>query len=267
VKLQEKGVEMDPRQSMLLYPRPDNMYKKKGSLNFDLMRSKIYAQRKYNVMIPWLQICALLMIGMLIGLIASVMEYAVQFLISTKVGYTDQLIGGDKQNMASGWAFFMAYSVLFSSIGSILCVWWAPKSAGSGIPELIAYMNGIKTPGQFDLSTFFVKIIGCMSAQAAGLCLGQEGPLAHIGACAAMAVIYLPFPGFAPFHNDVYGRQFVAAGLAAGISCAFGAPIGGVLLAYELSVPNTFWKFEGLWKSFICCTTAVFMLAFMSDLY
>jgi H+/Cl- antiporter ClcA len=82
-----------------------------------------------------------------------------------------------------------------------------------------------------------------------------------------VAVLYLPFKGFEYFHNDVSRRQFISAGLAAGISCAFGAPIGGVLLAYELSVPNTFWKFEGLWKAFICCSTAVFVQAFMTDVY
>lgn len=36
---------MDVRSSFMQYPRPDNMYKKKDSLDFDMMRSKIYLER------------------------------------------------------------------------------------------------------------------------------------------------------------------------------------------------------------------------------
>ena len=46
------------------------------------------------------------------------------------------------------------------------------------------------------------------------------------------------------------------------MSVAFGAPIGGALFAYEISKPNTFWKFEMLWKVFFCCCTAVFTAGF-----
>lgn len=38
-------------------------------------------------------------------------------------------------------------------------------------------------------------------------------------------------------------REFLAAGISAGVSVAFGAPIGGALFAYEISGPATFWTF------------------------
>ena len=50
-------------------------------------------------------------------------------------------------------------------------------------------------------------------------------------------------------------------GMSAGISVAFGSPIGGTLMAYELSSPNTFWTFSLLWKNFICSALSTFVLA------
>ena len=39
------GDMMHPRNSPKIYPRPDNYYRKKASLNFDVMRTKIFADR------------------------------------------------------------------------------------------------------------------------------------------------------------------------------------------------------------------------------
>ncbi len=64
----------------------------------------------------------------------------------------------------------------------------------------------------------------------------------------------------------MYKRRFIAAGTSAGVSAAFGAPIGGTLFAYEVSRPNTFWKFSVVWKVFFSCALAVFSLAMFSDL-
>jgi H+/Cl- antiporter ClcA len=48
--------------------------------------------------------------------------------------------------------------------------------------------------------------------------------------------------------------------MAAGVSVAFGAPIGGTLFAYEVSSPTTFWTFDMLWKNFICSAIATFTM-------
>ena len=95
-----------------------------------------------------------------------------------------------------------------------------------------------------------------------GLTIGKEGPLAHIGANIGVFVPYLPFDSFAHLRNDVNKRELIAAGTSAGVSAAFGAPIGGALFAYEMSKPNTFWRFSTIWKVYFCCAIAVFSLAF-----
>lgn len=55
----------------------------------------------------------------------------------------------------------------------------------------------------------------------------------------------------------------IAAGGACGISCAFGAPIGGALFAYEISKPNTFWTFHMLWRVFFATSTSVFTFSIL----
>ena len=58
----------------------------------------------------------------------------------------------------------------------------------------------------------------------------------------------------------------IAAGGAAGVSVAFGAPIGGALFAYEISKPNTFWTFSMLWRVFACTSISTFVLSLLQSL-
>jgi hypothetical protein len=48
--------------------------------------------------------------------------------------------------------------VLLVGFSAILCVYVGPAAAGSGIPEVKAYLNGVDTPNIFSLKTFFVKV-------------------------------------------------------------------------------------------------------------
>ena len=61
--------------------------------------------------------------------------------------------------------------------------------------------------------------------------------------------------------------MFIAAGASAGVSCAFGAPLGGALFAYEMSKTTTFWKFQMIWKIFVSCAVANITFAFLNTLF
>ena len=142
-----------------------------------------------------------------------------------------------------------------------MTVYWGPGANGSGVAELIGYLNGINYPNVLGFETFVTKVIGVVLAVVGGLCVGKEGPLAHIGANIGAVVAYLPLPRFEWFQNDTHKRHFIAAGTSAGVSAAFGAPVGGTLFAFEISKPNTFWRFSVVWKVFLSCALSVFTLS------
>jgi len=68
---------------------------------------------------------------------------------------------------------------------------------------------------------------------------------------------FFPWKFLENFRNDMDKREFAVYGIAAGVSAAFSAPIGGTLFAFELSRPATFWSFGMLWRAFFCsaCST------------
>lgn len=144
-------------------------------------------------------------------------------------------------------------SGLYGFISSSMTAYWAPGATGSGVAELVGYLNGVNYPGFVDLKVLITKIIGVTFAVCGRLAVGKEGPLAHIGAIVGVLVLYIPGLNFEFLRNDTQKRVLIAAGASVGVSCAFGAPMGGSLFAYEMSKTTTFWKFHMIWKIFGAC--------------
>lgn len=67
-------------------------------------------------------------------------------------------------------------------------------------------------------------------AVSAGLMLGKEGPLVHVACCCGRFIAQF-FPKYR--NNEAKMREMLSAAAAAGVSVAFGAPIGGVLFSLE----------------------------------
>ena len=101
-------------------------------------------------------------------------------------------MAGDESNMYPAWAFYSGFSMLLVALGSSLTVLWGPGATGSGVAELIAYLNGVNYPDYFGVRTFVTKIVGVILAVVGGLIVGKEGPLAHIGANIGAFCTYLP---------------------------------------------------------------------------
>jgi chloride channel 7 len=48
-----------------------------------------------------------------------------------------------------------------------------PTAAGSGIPQVKCYLNGVKIPRVVRIKTLFVKVIGVISSVVGGLAVGK----------------------------------------------------------------------------------------------
>jgi len=146
-----------------------------------------------------------------------------------------------------------------------MTVYIGPGANGSGIAELMAALNGVNYPMLVGKRTLIVKILGVVLGISGSLYIGKEGPLAHIGAIFGVIVIYyLPIRGFDYFKNDVNKREFMAAGISAGVSAAFASPIGGTMFSFELSKPSSFWTFSMIWRIFFCCSISTFTLSLIT---
>ena len=93
----------------------------------------------------------------------------------------------------TAFGFYVIYSIILSSLAAVLTVYIAPGASGSGIPELMGVLNGVKYPNIFTKRVLLVKVIGVILAVSGTLCIGKEGPLAHIGAIVAILCLEAPF--------------------------------------------------------------------------
>jgi len=155
------------------------------------------------------------------------------------------------------YAFFNCTLVLFASC---LVVYFGPAAAGSGIPDVKAYLNGINMPGVLLPVTLLTKMAGCICAVAGGLAVGKEGPFVHIGSCIASLLtnggtkhLKLRHRWMDMLANDPDRRDMVTCGSTAGVAAAFRSPVGGVLFALEEA--SSWWNNSVLWRAFF--TTAV----------
>ncbi|KAK4336757.1 hypothetical protein RND71_044220 [Anisodus tanguticus] len=148
---------------------------------------------------------------------------------------------------------FMA--VLFVVTAGLLVKTFAPYACGSGIPEIKTILSGFIIKGYLGKWTLLIKSLGMVLAVATGLSLGKEGPLVHICCCIGNVVSYL-FPKYGK--NEAKKREILSAAAAAGVSTAFGAPIGGVL--FSLEEVSYYFPLKTMWRSFFCALVAAFVL-------
>ena len=158
--------------------------------------------------------------------------------------------------------FGTLWNTVFSFVAGI-AIFISPVAQGSGIPQIKCYLNGIKVPKVVRIKTFICKTVGVIMSVVAGFPVGKEGPMIHSGAAIGAGISQgkstsLRFTSsiFREFRNDRDKRDFVACGAAAGVAAAFGAPIGGILFAFEEGAshfsPNFIWRLSvGSYLSYV----------------
>eukprot|EP01062_Namystynia_karyoxenos_P054592 TRINITY_DN4502_c0_g1_i1.p1 TRINITY_DN4502_c0_g1~~TRINITY_DN4502_c0_g1_i1.p1 ORF type:complete len:1369 (+),score=417.25 TRINITY_DN4502_c0_g1_i1:90-4109(+) len=171
------------------------------------------------------------------------------------------------------WEPFGYYALANAGLTLVaaLFVFVCPIAAGSGIPEIKCFLNGVKIPGVLRLQSLVAKSLGVLFSVAAGLPCGKEGPMIHSGAIVAAGISQgqtrqlgfsiLEGP-YQDLRNDYEKRDFVSCGAAAGVAAAFGAPVGGLLFAIEEGC--SFWKPELIWRIFFSSIVSAFSMAFLT---
>jgi CIC family chloride channel protein len=131
----------------------------------------------------------------------------------------------------SRWGPFI---ILAPVIGGIIVTWlvvnFAPEAKGHGVPEVmdaIYYKEGRIRP-----VVAIVKSLASAFAIGSGSSVGREGPIIQIGSALGSTlgqIVRMPV-----------GQRItlVAAGAGAGIAATFNTPIGGVMFAIELMLPE-----------------------------
>jgi H+/Cl- antiporter ClcA len=187
----------------------------------------------------------------------------VEFLQDFKFEMTHKLM---ETSSATAYVVESLLCCCFVGVASFLVVGIEPASAGSGIPEAKAYLNGSRVPRYLSGAALACKAIGVSFAVAGGLCIGKEGPLVHVGSAFAAQLSHgwlAVWGGFRNLRSDPIKRDFVSGGCAAGVAAAFGAPIGGVL--FSLEEASSFWSVPLLWRVFFSAMVSTFTLNFWTS--
>ena len=171
-----------------------------------------------------------------------------------------EMVGFKKHDPGAGayiihYFFFIFWAIVFASLSACLVRMFAPYACGSGIPEIKTILSGFIIRGYLGKWTFLIKSVSIMLAVAAGLSLGKEGPMIHMACCTGNILAYF-FPKYG--RNEAKKREIISAASAAGVSVAFGAPIGGVL--FSLEEVSYYFPLKTLWRSFFCALVAAFVL-------
>ena len=155
--------------------------------------------------------------------------------------------------------FYILYSVLFAACASFLVQQYSIHAKHSGIPEIKTVLGGFVIRRFLGAWTLVTKSLGLCLTVASGLWAGKEGPLIHVACCCAN-IIMKPLAHLEK--NEARKREVLSAAAAAGISVAFGSPVGGVL--FSLEQLSYYFPDKTMWQSFVCAMVAAVTLQFMN---
>jgi CIC family chloride channel protein len=132
---------------------------------------------------------------------------------------------------AGPWGvFIIIVPVIGGLIVTFLITNFAPEARGHGVPEVmdaIYYKEGVIRP-----VVAVIKSLASAISIGTGAAVGREGPIIQIGS--ALGSTLGQIVRMAPWQRIT----LVAAGAGAGIAATFNTPIGGVMFAIELMMPE-----------------------------
>lgn len=198
------------------------------------------------------------MVGVGCGVAATLLSLLTRQFSEFRFGVIDSVlragedgpVGDDGSSISSISLAVMlgALAALALSGAAYLSVLWQPTAASSGIPGVIAFLNGCDVRDALGPKVLLAKLVGTALACGAGLAVGPEGPMIHIGTMVGMMTVQ---HGFRPALRLLGGErgkmvelqlardplryhiQAAAMGAGAGVAAAFKAPLTGAIFVVE----------------------------------
>jgi CIC family chloride channel protein len=183
-----------------------------------------------------LSLMQLSLLALLVGVVTGFGAVGFRDLIGLvhNFAFTGRLSFAYDANAFTGASPWGALVVLVPVVGGILVTFlvsnFAPEAKGHGVPEVmdaIYYKGGVIRP-----VVALVKSLASAIAIGTGSSVGREGPIIQIGSALGSTlgqIIRMPVD---------QRIALVAAGAGAGIAATFNTPIGGVMFAIELMLPE-----------------------------
>jgi CIC family chloride channel protein len=185
---------------------------------------------------PEIGLLPLSLIGVLIGVVTGLGAVLFRTMIAVVhdlffLGTLSVSYDANVHTLASPWGIgVIAVPVIGGVIVTFLVTKFAPETRGHGVPEVmdaIFYHEGRIRP-----AVAAIKSLASAFSIGTGASVGREGPIIQIGASLGSTVGTL-------IRMQPWQRiTLVAAGAGAGIAATFNTPIGGVLFAVELMLPE-----------------------------
>ena len=137
-------------------------------------------------------------------------------------------------NLSEGPSRFGDFLFFSPIVGGLIVVYlvrrFAPEAKGHGVPEVmdaVFYKHG-NIRGKVAL----IKALASALSIGSGAAVGREGPIIQIGS--ALGSAFAQFIGLSTWQKIT----LLSAGAGAGIAATFNTPLGGVLFALEILLPE-----------------------------
>lgn len=251
IAAQEKRVKL--LESMDFEETESVAWRKHHLRRFFQDRGTFFSLSRVSTIWKWL---LTILIGIIIALMGLFVKFITSQLVEVKLGLMSKFL--DQNNIAASFFSFLFISQGYILGAGLLCA-LEPAAAGSGIPEIKAYLNGVNLNKLVRVRVLIAKLFGMCLSCASGLPLGKEGPMIHAGSIVGAAVsqgktitfgVDTSWSKFQELRNDRSKRDFVTFGAAAGVAAAFSAPIGGILFTLEEGA--SFWSTTLTFRAFFC---------------
>ncbi|HUO00196.1 MAG TPA: chloride channel protein, partial [Bradyrhizobium sp.] len=188
-----------------------------------------YEERKVSL----LTLCGLaLVVGVMTGLGAVVFRALIALVHNAL--YNGRLSFLYDANISEGPSRFGDFVLFSPIIGGLVVVFlvkqFAPEAKGHGVPEVMDAV--FYKHGNIRGTVALVKALASAVSIGSGAAVGREGPIIQIGS--ALGSSFAQFIELSTWQKVT----LLSAGAGAGIAATFNTPLGGVLFALEILLPE-----------------------------